>query len=1299
MAFQSAASQNKKTNQLITITMRKSLLLYTILLLGLAACTPDDIPVASVTLNYNTAILAIGETKTKIATVLPENATNRSITWTSSNPVVATVNTNGEVHAIAEGTAIITVTTQDGGRTAISTVIVSPSTITPAEIIITPPHKTKYKFGEAFRIDGLEVHTSYGGHLIPVTNFTLILYDEILEDGGLVYAEDIENNVYVMVDGNIVGSFSITVTFPDFFAIANFGNQIDFAILGLDGSAFFYQFQDENPNIPKRVLIFEGGKDDVQLVVNFDESGLPTNMISEEFTIVLGNFMGNKFDAVVILRSGETHLLENIETDINWEGYLNSLLLGWFSEASIAPMFLGRIVRNVVQPAIRAVSVVKSAVKCGTSIAATVKTAGLAAPLAVISCTGAVVGAISMIGELTGLYEPPRIIQNISNVVGPLGTIIDCGKAFLNPAEIDACKRGIASMVSTRADNIINNASGSIKQGNEILAEAQLPPQTEEGVVINGIRWATRNVDAPGTFADAPESTGMFYQWNRRQSLAATRTVAGWSNNNAVNTRQAANNVNLPNTFTLIPESAGIFYQRNRQQARVATGSVTSWDSRNVTNVGWTKENDPCPEGWRVPTLWELRSLVDAGSIWTTKNGVVGRFFGTATNQIFLPAAGFSWGNGEIHGGTGYYWSSTTEYIPYCFGGWAGTTHNPATLIFGDFGDGRDVEVQAFCDWGEWVWQSVRCVADVSISVESIAVNRTSITIPVTGTTRVSTIAAPANATNQAVTWSSSNEAVATVNEGGAITAVSAGTAFISASTTDGSGRTATVTVTVENINISSSLDGVIIDGIRWATRNVDGPGTLAQNPTDAGMFYQWNRRLGWSATDPLFNSDGGTTWSRYAPAGTSWARANDPCPAGWRIPTQNELQSLVDVGSFWVTYNGVRGRLFGTSPNQIFLLAAGARCSCHGALYDDQYLFDLFGRYWSNTTTDIWGLTKICLSFTRYWVSANWGIASTHSDGHFIRCVADESYIFVQSVSLNQTSATLAVNETIVLTTTISPVSATNQTVRWASDNSSVATVDAWGNVTAVSTGTTIITVTTECGNRTDSVEITVQQPSQAGEGVVINGIRWATRNVDAPGTFAAHPESVGMHYQWNRRIGWTAASSIPVADWDQTSDTGAKWEAQNDPCPEGWRVPTEVELRSLYNKSSIPTILNGVNGRLFGSAPYQIFLPAAGSNRDGWICVHGRYWSSTTCAPGGGVAAALMFSIDDPWGRSIWLEYCGGPLSTSNALSVRCVADESIPVQSVTLNKTVITLIAGDTETLTPTIFPESATNQNVW
>lgn len=77
-----------------------------------------SVSVTGVSLSKSVLSLAVGESETLVATVAPERATDRSVTWESSNKNVATVNQNGTVRAVAVGSAVIGVRTNDGGFTA-----------------------------------------------------------------------------------------------------------------------------------------------------------------------------------------------------------------------------------------------------------------------------------------------------------------------------------------------------------------------------------------------------------------------------------------------------------------------------------------------------------------------------------------------------------------------------------------------------------------------------------------------------------------------------------------------------------------------------------------------------------------------------------------------------------------------------------------------------------------------------------------------------------------------------------------------------------------------------------------------------------------------------------------------------------------------------------------------------------------------------------------------------------------------------------------------------------------------------
>ena len=150
--------------------------------------------------------------------------------------------------------------------------------------------------------------------------------------------------------------------------------------------------------------------------------------------------------------------------------------------------------------------------------------------------------------------------------------------------------------------------------------------------------------------------------------------------------------------------------------------------------------------------------------------------------------------------------------------------------------------------------------------------------------------------------------------------------------------------------NDGASVEVIEINGVRWATQNVDTRGRFARNPSDAGGFFTWHE-------------------------------AQNACPRGWRLPTREELQSLQNAaGGEWTAVNGVNGHTFGTAPHQVFLPAAGLRLS--GGALDD--VGDC-GYYWSSSVSNA--------GLGRWWLFNSDG-SSMHTlnrtQGFSVRCVAE---------------------------------------------------------------------------------------------------------------------------------------------------------------------------------------------------------------------------------------------------------------------------------------------------------------------
>lgn len=108
----------------------------------------SPVTVTGVELNKSEIELAVNETEPLTATVLPENATDKTVSWSSSNTNVATVSSNGVVTAVSAGTAVITVTTNTGGKTATCVVTVKEDAPVITYSLAIDPQSAEIKFGE-----------------------------------------------------------------------------------------------------------------------------------------------------------------------------------------------------------------------------------------------------------------------------------------------------------------------------------------------------------------------------------------------------------------------------------------------------------------------------------------------------------------------------------------------------------------------------------------------------------------------------------------------------------------------------------------------------------------------------------------------------------------------------------------------------------------------------------------------------------------------------------------------------------------------------------------------------------------------------------------------------------------------------------------------------------------------------------------------------------------------------------------------------------------------------------------------
>ena len=499
----------------------------------------------------------------------------------------------------------------------------------------------------------------------------------------------------------------------------------------------------------------------------------------------------------------------------------------------------------------------------------------------------------------------------------------------------------------------------------------------------------------------------------------------------------------------------------------------------------------------------------------------------------------------------------------------------------------------------------------VGAPATGITLNKPGIALTVGETETLIATVHPAGA-NQNVEWWSNNTLVATVDDNGVVTAHRTGTATITASARATHGaHTATaivqVTPQVTGVTLNNTSISLSVGGTETLIPSIQPANAVNQNVTwqsnnnaiasvdDNGVVTGVSPGM---ATITVTTEDGART-------ATAAVMVTTPSPTGVRLD-RNSIQVFID-----------RTETLAATVLPAYALNREVTWSSNNpsvAIVDENGVVTgvSTGTATITVTTVDGGHTASTSVSVSPWVSVT-GVIFGRRPGWL-------APISPTPISVGVTSQFFAALE---------PAGASNQNVTWSSSNPAVATVDAHGIVRAVSTGIATITITTEDGGYTVSTIVHIVTPT-FDHGVVIDGIRWATRNVGTPGTFG------GGAYQWNRNI------MDRTENWN--GNGASVWQRENDPCPPGWRVPTRAEFESLNNADQIYLRYSFGQGIAFGNPLNQIYL--AGPR----VGVGGVYWSSTSS--GANEAYAFISGFNGFTGFS--------SESRANSHEIRCVAIE---------------------------------------
>ena len=357
---------------------------------------------------------------------------------------------------------------------------------------------------------------------------------------------------------------------------------------------------------------------------------------------------------------------------------------------------------------------------------------------------------------------------------------------------------------------------------------------------------------------------------------------------------------------------------------------------------------------------------------------------------------------------------------------------------------------------------------DKSVSVTEVGLNKTSTTLIEGETETLVATVMPENATDKSVVWESGNESAATVSQEGLVTAVGEGKATITVKTNDG-GFSASCEVTVNKKVIA--VTGVVLGNTELTLVEGEEENLAAavtpENATDKSVVWESSNK-----SAAAVSQDGLVTAVGEGKA-TITVKTND---GGFSASCE------VTVNKKVIAVTGVK------LSAESMTLREGDRGTLT-ATVEPANATNKNVEWWT-TDLDIVCVTSAPGGSTGYVEARKAGKATVTvktEDGEFsasCEITVEKKEVPVTGIALEQSSLLLPVGNTFTIRAHVQPSNATDQDIKWISNNEGVATVDQTGKVTAVAAGTVDILATlagkfARCTVQVDNVKLSMKTSS----------------------------------------------------------------------------------------------------------------------------------------------------------------------------------------------------------------------------